>query len=355
MNLHGFTPQEYKVITELMKVSKEMYITICAENLQKAALEEQEVFYSNQATAEKLMKIAKENHIAIEKHITLTKSYRFRTKELLHLEQNLYANFYQKYEEENEAIKLFLAKNSYSEIEQIAKKIIQNVREYGYRYSDIGIITKDLATYSGLIKAIFSKYEIPVYIDEKKELSQNILIQYMISLLDIFAKNWSYDSVIAYIKTKFCHLEEQDIYLLENYTRKWGIKYTKWYQGDWNFGETKEILEKLNQSRRKVVEPLLKLKEKCKKDMSAKEISKAIYEFLIENGIDKILKEKAESLEKVNADLASEYEQSFNVMMHILDEIVKVFGEETISFEKYMSFLKISFTENGLRKIASGF
>ena len=84
--------------------------------------------------------------------------------------------------------------------------------------------------------------------------------------------------------------------------------------------------------------------------MIAKDLSKAIYEFLIDNNIDKVLKEKAKSLEQENADLASEYETSFNTVIKILDEIVKIFGDENLSFDKYASFLKLSFAENGLRK-----
>ena len=37
----------------------------------------------------------------------------------------------------------------------MANKIIENVRENGYKYKEIGIITKNIDTYSGLIKAIF--------------------------------------------------------------------------------------------------------------------------------------------------------------------------------------------------------
>ena len=84
--------------------------------------------------------------------------------------------------------------------------------------------------------------------------------------------------------------------------------------------------------------------------MSAKELSQTIYEFLIENIIDKKLIEKAEILSKTNADLAKEYEASFNTVIKILDEIAKVFEEEYISFEKYASLLRISFSENELRK-----
>ena len=348
--MYGFTPQEYRVIEELMKISKEVNITICSDNLD---LDESnidtDIFYSNKLTTAKLMKIANINNIEIGNPIKLEENRRFKSKELIHLEENIYSNMYKKYTKEVKALELFLASNPYSEIEYIAKKIVENVRENGYRYKEIGIITKNIDTYSGLIKAIFSKYDIPVYIDEKKDLSQNILIKYIIALLDVFAKNWSYESVIAYVKTKFVGLEDQEIYMLENYCKKWGIKYSKWYKEDWKYGENEETLKYLNEIRKKVVTPLLSFKENCYKNMKGKELSKAIYEFLIENKIDKILKEKARSLSKTNQDLANEYEASFNTVINILDEIVKVFDEEVLTFEKYSAFLKISFSENGLR------
>lgn len=98
----------------------------------------------------------------------------------------------------------------------------------------------------------------------------------------------------------------------------------------------------------------MSFKEKCYKNMTGRDLSKAIYEFLKENEIDKKLQNKAEILEGSNADLASEYKMSFNMVMKILDEIVKVFGDELISFEKYASFLKIAFSENGLGKLPTG-
>lgn len=262
---------------------------------------------------------------------------------------------YKKYTKENENIKLFLATNPYSEIEYVANKIIENVRENGYRYKEIGIITKNIDTYSGLIKAIFSKYDIPIFIDEKKDLSQNILIKYIISMLDVLAKNWSYESVMAYIKTKFCDIADEDIYKLENYCKRWGIKYSKWYKSDWNFGEDEDNLKELNSIRRKVIEPLLRFKEKCYKNMTGKNFSKAIYEFLIENNIDKKLKVKADKASIENPELAREYEASFNTVIKIIDEIQKVFGEEDLTFEKYASFLKIAFTENSLGKLPASF
>lgn len=352
----GFTPQEYRIIEELMKISKEIIVTITTDSLIDNKLsEDTDIFYSNKIAINKLIEIANRNNVEIEKPIFLENTYRFKNEELKVLEENIYDNFYKKYEKENKNIKLFLASNPYSEVEHVASQIIEEVRENGYRYRDIGVITKNIETYSSLIKVIFAKYDIPVYIDEKKDLSQNILIKYIISVLDVFSKNWSYDSVIAYAKTLFCDIEEEDIYVLENYCKKWGIKYSKWYKEDWNFGEEdKEKLKKINETRRKIVEPLLEFKEKCIKDQSAKNITSAIYKFLIRQNIDKKLEAKAKEVEKENADIVSEYEASFNIVIKILDEIVKVFGDERLTFDKYASLLKISFTENGLGKIPAG-
>lgn len=47
----------------------------------------------------------------------------------MHLEKNIYANMYEKYDGENEDIELFLATNPYSEIQHVANKIIECVRE----------------------------------------------------------------------------------------------------------------------------------------------------------------------------------------------------------------------------------
>ncbi len=146
-----------------------------------------------------------------------------------------------------------------------------------------------------------------------------------------------------------------DIYFLENYAKKLGIKYSKWYKEDWKFGEDEETLKKLNDIRRKIVDPLLRFKDKCYKNMTGSLLSKAIYEFLIENEIDKKLKNEAEIVSKENADLALEYEASFNIVIKILDEIAKIFENDTLSFEKYSAFLKIAFSENGLGKLPAGF
>jgi len=357
MNLFGFTKQEYDIIRKLLKITKKVNVTVCTDSLILDKNPEIDIFYSNKQTAEKLMNIANEEDVKIEKSVFLdNKKARFKSEELLHIEQNLYSIKQRKYEELPKNLSIFLANNQYSEVEYVASKIVELVKEKKYRYKDISIITKNLDTYSNLCKAIFDEYDIPVFIDKKKDLSDNILVQYILAVLDIFSKNWSHEAVFNYIKTGFLQMEQEDIYELENFCMKWGIKQTKWYKGEWNFKEDskndEDRLEKMKNLRKLIVDPLLNFKTEVDRSRDVTTITKCLYDFLIKNKIDEKLENKIKvKIEEGNNEAAAEYKTSYKILMDVLDEIVLVFGNDKITFDKYMQILKIGLGNSGLGKI----
>ena len=350
----GFTSQEYEIIKKLIKKAKQVTITICIDELHDIKNPDIDIFYSNLTTVNKLLNIAKECEIKVEE-IKLTETYRFKTKELKHLEQNLYENRYKKYTDKVENIQLFLAKNQYSEIEETAKTILKLVRDNNYRYKDIAIITKNIETYSSLARAIFNKYEIPIFIDENRDLNQNIVIQYVLSILEIYIKNWSYESVFNYIKTGFSGIEEDDIFKLEKYCLKWGIKQNKWKK-EFIYGKNEEKdkpeIERLEQIRKEIVEPLIKLKSQIDGDKTAENISKVLYKFLVEQNIAEKVSIKIEELKEIGQiDLANEYTSSLQTIIEIFDEIVVAFKNDKITIDKYAQILKVGFKNSSLTKI----
>ena len=352
----GFTKQEYDIIEKLLEKAYKVTISITSDELYKTKDASNDIFYTNKETISKILKIAKANNIKIEEPVKREEIYRFKNKELNHIEENLYNFPYKKFNEDVANLKLFLANNQYSEVENIARTIVKLVRDEGYRYRDIAIITKNIDTYSNLCKAIFNEYNIPVYIDEKRDLSQNILVKYLISILDVFSKNWTYDSVINYIKSGFTNISQEDIYLLENYALEWNVRGSLWYKQDWNFRDADEKGEEqiahLNELRRNIVDPLVKLKNNLSGKKSAKQISENLYKFFIENKIDEILAEKINKLnEAQEVSISAEYETSWKIIMQVLDEIVLVFGDENITFETYMQILKTGLGESKLGTI----
>ena len=339
-----------------MQLAKEVNVTICTDNLVQQEDADKDIFYANKNTGIKLINLAKEYGIEIEDDVKLTELHRFKNSELKHLEENFYAVPYKTYKEEPKNIKLFLANNQYTEIEHIASEIVKLVRNENYRYKDISVITKNLNLYSSLIKVIFASYNIPVFIDEKKELSENVLVKFLIAVLEICNKNWSYEAVFNYLKTGFVNIDKEEIFKLENYCIRWGIKGNKWYKEDWNYvGKdeyTEEELARLNELRKMIVTPIRKLQEKARKDNSFTNLTKILYEFLEEMRIEEVITSKIQKLEEKGfIEIANEYESSFKVLIELFDEIVLVFGEEKTNFDKYMNILKIGLKNTGLGKI----
>src|SRR5699024_1356631 len=106
----------------------------------------------------------------------------------------------------------------------------------------------------------------------KRELSQNIIIQYILSTFDVLQKNYSIESVFQYVKMGFTKIEKEDIFKLENYCHKWGIKHYK-FKKDFTYEiETnKEEIIYFNELRKKIIEPLEELKQNIQKEKTAKE------------------------------------------------------------------------------------
>lgn len=349
----GFTLQEYTILRKLMKLSNSITITICADNLEENTSQDHDIFYANKQTAARLMKIAREEKVEIKEPICLNEVKRFKTPELKHLAENMGAPFYQKYEKKVENLSVFLANNPYSEVEHVAIQITKLVKEKQYRYEDIAIITKDLGTYGSLCKAIFRGYKIPVFMDEEKDLSENIFIKWMLSLLDIFVKNWSYEAVLGYVKTGFSNLEQYEISLLENYSLRLGLKGSKWYANEWKFyDETEEQQQMLIHIKEQVITPLLQFKQQLKGLKTVKQITEGIYSFMIQNHIPEVLEEKIADLEENNEiERMNEYITSWQIVMNLLKELILILGEEEITFERYSKILKMGFESSHLGAI----
>ncbi len=349
----GFTSQEYEVLKELIRYAKQVNLTICLDKLEWGKNPNIDIYYSNKITLKKILELVEKNNFKLEEPIYLENQYRFKTNELQHLSNNIYNIKSTRYEKNVENIHLFLAKNQYTEIENVAKKIIQLVKKQNLRFKDISIISKDIESYSSLIRAIFPKYDIPVFVDEKRDLNQNVIVQYVIAILEILNKNFTNDTIFNYLKLGFCDIDKDEIFKLENYCAKWGIKQNKWKKEFVYEKENREQeVERLNEIRKQIVNPLLELKEEIMKDRTAKNVTKAIYNFIQKQNIEDLISMKIEELEKENLyELSKEYNTSYQIILDILDEIVLVFSDDKITLDKYIQILKVGLKNSGLGKI----
>ena len=350
----GFTTQEYDVIKQMINLAKQVNITICVDDLDTNTNPDTDIYYSNKITVRKLQDLAEENNFDIEE-IELKNVYRFKTKELKHLSENLYNIKSTKYAENVENIQLFLAQNEYSEVEEVAKKINKLVREENKKYKQISIITQNMDKYSSLVRVIFDQYNIPVFIDEKRDLNQNVIVQYLLSILDVLNRNFTSETVFSYIKLGFSGIEDEEIFKLENYCTKWGINLNKWktdFKYELDDENKKNDVIRLNEIRKQIIEPLVNLQKEIRREKTAKNITRLLYEFIQNQNIEEKINQKMNELQAIGKiDLMNEYKESYQIILDVLDEIVLIFGEDKVTIDQYQKILKTGLKNSGLGKI----
>ena len=185
------------------------------------------------------------------------------------------------------------------------------------------------------------------------------LVQLIISVFEIFMYNWSYEAVFRYLKTGLTGIPAEDIDLLENYVLECGIRGNRWTrEEDWDYipemtwedekdEKYKDLLARVNDTRKRVVNPLLGFHARAVGRKTAREICEALFDLLCVLDVPsqigryiEMFKEEGELL------LASEYRQIWNITMEILDQIVELMGSERAGLKRFLEILKIGFGEH---------
>lgn len=358
----GFTPQEYKVVGRLLKKAARVNISLCTDCLEDDCSNDgTDIFSSVKNAYGKFKRIAGEHSIEVEPPAALNEDPLPRFKyspELAHLERNLYAYPYKAFKEKTKDISLFSSVNIFSEIEAAARDIIRLCRDEGIRYRNIAVVTRDLAACEKLIEVIFNEYEIPCFIDRKIDITNHPLVRMILSMMDIFIENWSYEAVFRYLKTGLTGIDRDSIDRLENYVLACGIRGSRWTgEQDWSMSpgllpeerdseKQSEMLAEINMIRYEVSRPLLEFRKRIKGRRKSSEVCGALYDFLCTTGVPGRIEEDIERFRKSGRlSLANEYSQVWNIVMEVFDQMVEVMGDEAFGIEHFSNILKTGFGE----------
>ena len=228
----GFTPIQYRVIKELLRVSKEVCVSLTIgpnENPYAGSFEEQELFMLTKKTVRDLEKIEYElckeagaisqgsldfeawrnirndemSKKASGGDIFIRDEKVMRLKDnppLAFLEQNLFRYNSCKYSKEQDSIQIFETQTTEEEVRRTMMKIRSLVRDEGYAYRDIAVMCGGLSSYGNLVKRAARKFDIPVYIDQNTGLLLNPFIEYITSAINIVISGYRYEDVFHYMK-----------------------------------------------------------------------------------------------------------------------------------------------------------
>ena len=249
----GFTPVQMRVFGELLRLSEKVYLTITLgeKEMPFSPAKEQELFAMSKNTTAAICRLAVKNKIEIlpEIRIKAGEKSRFgKSPALAFLEKNLFRFQKKTYEKEQEEIHITRAKNPLREVQLAAAKIRRLVREQGYRYGDIVMITGDLSSYGNYVRQVFSATDIPYFIDEKRNVLSNPYIEFLRGLMEIQTEHYSVTSVFRYLRSGLSDVTSEEVDMLENYCLAMGIRgHKKWSENGFVF---------MAECRRKIWRPL---------------------------------------------------------------------------------------------------
>ena len=138
--------------------------------------------------------------------------------------------------------------------------------------------------YADEIEKTFREYEIPVFMDYKRNVLLNSFVEYIRSLLAMAEQKFSAESVFRFLRTDLVGFTGEELDLLENYVLALGIRGYKKWQEKWirrAKDTTEEELEVLNHLRvcfvEKTEDLVFVLKQRQK---TVRDVTLAICEFL---------------------------------------------------------------------------
>lgn len=359
----GFTPVQYTLLGQLMKVAKHIFITVTIDPREQffEEIKEYELFAMSKRTIRKVKEVAKENGIEIRKDAVIHSevSYRFlQNEELAHLEHELFRYPFRAYEKKVDRIHISIYQNPKMEALFVARKIEQIVREKNISYRDIAVVTGDQARYESALEHAFSRLHIPYFMDSTKSVLNNHLIESIRALLSMIEYDFSYNTVFRYLKAGLSSVSSLEADKLDSYVMATGIRgFSAWKKPFTRKPRSyeEEEVKQLDEIRKKFIQEVETIREKLKKDATLEEKMVALYEFFDEMDYEKKIKKEQLSFEERGEKvLAKIYDQVFEAVISLMERLVEILGNDHVSIRELEKMLDVGWKELKLGVIPPG-
>jgi ATP-dependent helicase/nuclease subunit B len=205
-----------------------------------------------------------------------------------------------------------------------------------------------------VIKRVFRRYGLPVFMDRRRSVDHNPVVEFILALPRIAASGRRYDDVFTLLKTGLTGIGRHEIEEVENYVVKYRIAGGKWGR-DFTFGLKRkdengyvkgdyeqEELDALNATRVRIVSLISGFEKGFKGGRSAGERTEALLTFLTDSArLPEMIESYADELESAGMlEYAAEMSGIWDVTKEILEQMSTVLGDLPMSMDEYATVLR---------------
>ena len=360
----SFAPKALSVIGELMQYAADVNLVLTYDDKREAR--DADLFALAETVIRNFENLAERRGIEVRKR-AIPKTYTAeRADKIQFIEQELYALPARKYARGGQStnpaeggaseaaaagtdsLTLVAAANLYNEAESAACYVLELVRDFGYRFSDIKVICNDQETRGPILKRVFKEYGIDLVSDTSKDILQSSIVQYITALMDVVVEKYRTDLMIKMLKSGFGDLTNDEITDLENYAIKYKIRGTMWkrpfVRGESEYGA--EALVRMNAVREKALAFMPDLEAIFEAETCGEFIS-GLYGFLYEKVKlpEKIADLTVLQTEQGRPDLAEETAQIWGKVIGIFDQMSEIMGEQKFRAAAFRDLFEVGISQ----------
>ena len=339
-----FTVQQQRIIRELW-LRGEVTVCLSCGDLHDSS----EEFSLTARTARSLSRMAGEDGL---KTSILTVPSLQAESPLRFLEERLFVYTSEQRESEGR-IKLRTAESVAAECELAAGEVLRLVREEGCRWREIAVAVRDFASYESVLRSVFSRYGIPLYLSERSGMLEKPLPCLLSAAYAAIGGGWRYEDMFAYLRTGLSGLSRSDCDELENYVLLWDIRGAAWcseqpwrqHPEGYNQPFDEEVnarLEHIDALRRAVAAPLRHLQERSRAAATARAHCEAMAAFWAELELCQKLDEHAAKLRQLGEEQrAEEALQLWELTVSALEQCAAVLGETPMDADEFIRLFRL--------------
>lgn len=237
-----------------------------------------------------------------------------------------------------------------AEVQAAADRVMELVRS-GCRYHDISIVCADLGKYENVLRLVFNRRRIPLYLSGTDDILQKTVISTVLAAIEAALGGFEQRSVLRYLKSVLSPLDIDLCDRVENYVITWGIRGNMFLKSwdrhpdgigkDWDETSKDELIE-LDNARDLAIRPLGELQHQFKAAQNLSGQVNAVFAFLNQINLSDRLEELKNQMEQ-----AGEYRdaqilgQLWEILLSALEQMNDVLGQTVWEAETFIRLLTL--------------
>ncbi len=253
---------------------------------------------------------------------------------------------------QDDTVRLFCCDNALSQAEAIAADICARLRA-GYRCREIAVLCRNTEAQSGILDAVFSKYEIPYFFSRGTRLASKPLLRFVTGLFTLHRYGMRDADVIDLLKTGFTDLTADEIALFESYLDVWrlgGDDFSRdrtWKMHPLGYIESfaekdRETLARVNAIKNSFLAQYERFFDLTAGAKTVSDYARALYFALLDFSVAPKLEQLALNEAALGDSVrAQEERQSFSALCDALDTLVEVCGDSEADDALFLRLLDL--------------